>query len=121
MSTLKVLIKIGLTSILAFLLQSMFPWWTAVIASFVISLIISTSGVSSFVGGFLAIGMLWFMLATYTDLKTGSILTERVAAIFSLPNSWSLIIVTSIIGGTAGGFGALTGCYLRSWILPVEA
>jgi hypothetical protein len=120
MSTLKVLIKIGLTSILAFLLQSLFPWWTVVIASFLISFIISTNGFSSFVGGFLGIGMLWFILASYTDIKTGSILTERVAAIFSLPNSWSLITVTSIVGGTSGGFGALTGSYFRSWIMPVE-
>lgn len=120
MSTFKVLIKIGLTSILAFLLQSLFPWWAAVIASFMISFIISTNGLSSFIAGFLGIGMLWFMMATYTDINTGSILTNRVAAIFSLPNSWSLIIVTSIVGGISGGFGALTGSYLRSWIMPVE-
>lgn len=120
MNTFKVLIKIGLTSMLAFILQSVFPWWTAVIASFLISFIISSKGLSSFIGGFLGIAMLWFIMAAYTDIATGSILTDRVAAIFSLPNSWLLILVTSLIGGLAGGFGALTGSHLRSWVLPSE-
>lgn len=120
MNTFKVIIKIGLTSSLAFLLQNMFPWWTAVIAAFLINLIISTKGLSSFISGFLGIGMLWFMMATYIDLNTQSILTNKVAEIFTLPNSWSLILVTAIIGGLAGGFGALTGSHLRSWVMPAE-
>lgn len=120
MNSLKVLLKIGFTAVLAFLFQTMFPWWSVVIASFLISLIISTKGFSSFVAGFLGIAMLWFFMATIVDIKTGSILSERVAAIFTLPNTWSLIIVTAIIGGLAGGFGALTGNSLRSWIMPAD-
>ena len=120
MNTFKVLIKIGLTSMLAFILQSVFPWWTAVIASFLISFIISSKGLSSFIGGFLGISMLWFAMAAFIDIKTGSILTEKVADIFSLPNSWLLIIVTLTIGGFAGGLGALTGSHLRSLIMPTK-
>lgn len=120
MNSFKVLLKIGFTAILAFLLQTMFPWWTIVIASFLISLIISTKSFSSFIAGFLGIAIYWFFMATIIDFKTGSILTERVAAIFSLPNNWLLIMITAIIGGLAGGFGALTGSHLRSWIMPVE-
>jgi len=118
MNSFKVILKIGFTAVLAFLLQTMFPWWSAVIASFLISVIISTKGVSSFVAGFLGIAILWFFMATITDIQTNSILTTRVAEIFSLPNSMSLIIVTAIVGGIAGGFGALTGSTLRSWIMP---
>jgi len=120
MNSFKVLLKIGFTAILAFLFQTMFPWWSIVIASFLISLIISTKGLSSFIGGFLGIAFLWFFMATISDIKTGSILTERVAAIFSLPNNFLLIIVTAITGGLAGGFGALTGSHLRSLIMPVD-
>lgn len=118
MNSFKILLKIGFTVVLAFLLQTILPWWSVVIASFLISLIISTKGKSSFISGFLGIALLWLMLAIITDLRTNSILTERVAGIFSLPNSWSLIFVTAFIGGIAGGFGALTGSTLRSWILP---
>lgn len=120
MDSLKVLLKIGFTLILAFLFQTMFPWWSIVIASFLISLIISTKGLSSFIAGFLGIALLWFFTATIIDIKTSSILTERIAAIFSLPNAWILILVTALIGGLVGGFGALTGCYLRNWIMPTD-
>lgn len=120
MNSLKVILKIGFTAVLAFLFQTIFPWWSVVIASFLISLIISTKGFSSFMAGFIGIAMLWFFMATIVDIKTGSILSERVAAIFTLPNTWSLIIVTAIIGGLAGGFGALTGSQLRNWIMPAD-
>ncbi len=120
MNTLKVLIKIGLTVSLTYLLQSTFPWWTGVIACFLINFIISSRSLPSFVSGFLAMAFLWFAMATVTDLKTGSVLTAKVAAIFSLPNSLVLIIVTAIIGGIAGGLGALSGCHLRGWIMPAE-
>ena len=48
MTSFKVLLKIGFTAMLAFLLQTTFPWWSVVVASFLISLIISTKGPSSF-------------------------------------------------------------------------
>ena len=115
MDSLKVLLKIGFTLILAFLFQTVFPWWSIVVASFLISLIISTKGLSSFIAGFLGIAILWFFSATIIDIKTGSILTERIAAIFSLPNTWLLILITTLIGGLVGGFGALTGSYLRKF------
>ena len=120
MDSLKVLLKIGFTLILAFLFQTMFPWWSIVIASFLISLIISTKGLSSFIAGFLGIAILWFFSAIIIDIKTGSILTERIADIFSLPNTWLLIFITALIGGLVGGFGALTGSYLRNLIMPVD-
>ena len=118
MTTFKVLIKIVLTAAMAYLLQNVFPWWSAVIASFLISLVISTKGFSSFIGGFLGIAILWFCLAFLIDLNSDSLLTERVAAIFSLQSTILLVLVTSVVGGVAGGLGALSGSHLRSWLLP---
>jgi len=120
MKSLKFLIKIGFTAILAYLFQQMFPWWSIAIASFLISFIISSNGFSSFISGFLGIGLLWFLFATRIDMLTESILTNRVAGIFSLPNGFLLILVTAIIGGLVGGFGALTGSQLRAWIMPPD-
>ena len=120
MNTYKVLLKIILTAVLAYVLQTILPWWSVVLASFAISFIISTKGLSSFLGGFLGIGILWFALATITDYQTDSILTDRVAEILFLPTGKLLILITSIIGGLVGGFAALTGSYLRSWVMPVQ-
>ena len=118
MNTFKVLIKITLIAALAYLLQNLFAWWAIVVASLLINFIIYSKGASSFVSGFLGIGLLWFFTALIVDLSTDSILTQRVAQIFSLPSTGLLILATAIIGGLAGGFGGLTGSYLRIWIMP---
>lgn len=120
MNRSKILLKIVLTAFLAWLLQMMLPWWSVAIAGFAIGFIVYTRGFTSFLTGFLGVGILWFLLAMIIDVQTGSILTARVAAIFSLPYNWLLILVTSVIGGIAGGFGALTGSHLRSWIMPPQ-
>lgn len=120
MNSLKILLKIGFTATLAYLFQITFPWWSIAIAAFIISLIISTKGFSSFLAGFLGIAMLWFFMALIIDINTKSILTDRIAAIFSLPNSISMVFATAFVGGLVGGLSALTGSTLRSWILPTE-
>jgi hypothetical protein len=118
MRTFKVLIKLILIASLAYLLQNIFAWWVVVIAALLINFIIYSKGPSSFLSGFMGVGLLWLITAMITDFSTGSILADRVAAIFSLPNSELLILVTSIIGGLAGGLGGLTGSQLRNWIMP---
>ena len=121
MNSFKVLIKIVFIASLAYLFQiTPAPWWSVVVASLLMNFIISTKGLSSFVSGFLGIGLLWFLLATIINIQTDSILTERVAGIFSLPNSLLVVLVTSLIGGLAGGFGGLTGYHLRKLIMPTE-
>lgn len=118
MNTFKVLVKIIFIAALAYLLQNVFAWWVTVLAAAMINFIIYSKGPSSFISGFLGIGFLWFFTALLTDINTDSVLTEKVAAIFSLPNATLLVVVTAIIGGIAGGFGGLTGSLLRTWIIP---
>jgi len=64
--------------------------------------------------------MLWFFTAVIVDISTGSILTDKVAKIFSLPESFLLVVITAIIGGLVGGLSALTGNYFRSLIAPTD-
>ena len=120
MNTFKTLLKIGFTTALAFLLQMALPWWSVAIAAVLISLIISTKGSSSFIAGFLGIAFLWFALAMISDIRTDSMLTERVAGIFSLPNKFLLMLLTAVVGGLVGGFSALTGSLIRNWLYPPE-
>ena len=94
---MKLLIKLVFTAVVAYLLQWYLPWWSVVIAGFLISLILSSNGLISFISGFWGVGIYWFILAYMTDSNTNSILTERVSAIFSLPNSFLLLLVASVI------------------------
>jgi len=52
------------------------------------------------------------------DMGNNSILANRVAQIFFVNNSIILVLITAVIGGTAGGFGGLAGSYLRSIFTP---
>lgn len=120
MHKLKFILKMIFTGAVAFLLQIYLPWWSIALAGFLISFILSSSGVSSFFSGFLGISVYWGVLAFFIDNANDHILSTRVAEIFSLPNSTVLILITAIVGGLIGGFGALTGSQLRNIILPVR-
>lgn len=120
MQNLKFFLKIIFTGAVAFLLQLYLPWWSIAFAGFLISFILSSSVVSSFFAGFLGISIYWGALAFFIDNANNHILSTRVAEIFSLPNSAILILITAIVGGLIGGFGALTGSQLRNIILPVR-
>ena len=118
MRTLKIIIKIAFIMVMALIFQSVYPWWTIAIAAFMISYVLTTNAFWSFMTGFLAIALLWLITAAIIDVRSGSILTERVAAIFNLPNSWSLIFLTAFIGGLVGGLSAMTATYFRYMVRP---
>jgi hypothetical protein len=120
MNKVVVLLKIIFTATIAFLLQNIFPWWSAAVAAFLIAFILYTKPGSSFLAGFLGIALLWIIWAFLANYSNDGVLASRVAAIFSLPNNALLLLITSLIGGLAGGFAAMTGSYFRNWILPRE-
>ena len=121
MITFKVLIKTILIATLAYVLQHIFPWWIIAIAGFLINFIIYSGGASSFLSGFLGVGMLWYFSALIVHVNYGTLLTDRIAQIFFLPGPGWLILVTALIGGLIGGFGGLTGSHLRVWVMPQES
>ena len=110
---MRFLVKTIIIAAIAYFASQSFPWYSVVIAAFLGSLLIRTTGFVSFVSGFLAIGLLWFTLAWLIDFESGSLLTSKVAQIFQLSGPLLLVLVTGLVGGIAGGFGALTGTMLR--------
>ncbi len=98
-------------------LQLVLPWWIVVIAAALLSFIINAkSAFAAFLSGFLGIGALWFCYALFIHLKTGGILTPKVAAVLTLSNSFLLLIITALIGGLVAGMGALTGNLFRQML-----
>ena len=105
-----------LIALLSFILQFFLPWWIIAIVAFGAALWRATNGSTAFWSGFLAIMLVWLLMATFTHIRTDGILTERIAALFSLPASFLLIIITAIVGGIVGGMAALSGYYVRQLI-----
>jgi hypothetical protein len=95
--------------LLSWLLQSFLPWWTMAVGAFATGLFFRQSGFLSFLAGLLGVGLLWFLVAWYSDSSTDSILSEKVAGIFPTKTVGSLLIVTAFIGGLVGGLASMTG------------
>lgn len=108
---MRFLVKMLLILAFGYLAGLYFPFWSLVIVAFIMSLLIKTSPLSSFLAGFLAIFALWFVLASSIDQETNSILTTRVASIFSVSNV-VLMLITGAIGGFITGLGSASGALL---------
>jgi ABC-type multidrug transport system fused ATPase/permease subunit len=110
------LILFLLIALLSFLLQLFLPWWIIAIVAFGAALWKATTGNTAFWSGFLAIVLVWMLMATVIHVRTDGILTERIAALLGLPASFLLIVVTALAGGIVGGMAALSGYYMRQLI-----
>jgi MFS family permease len=106
---MKFLIPALFTMALGALLQSFFPWWTVAIGAFLVAFLFDRKGFPAFVVGFLSIAMLWLGYALIIDFSTQSILTEKLNRLLPI-NS---LVLTALLGGLVGGFGALTGSLFR--------
>ena len=112
---MKILVAIVLTALLAFIAGLQLPWWSIAIAAFIVSVIINQRSGIAFLSGFLGIFVLWAGLAWWIDMSNQGVLSGKIALLLPLGgNSVLLILVTAFIGALVGGFGALTGSYLRT-------
>ncbi len=106
----KFLISILLITLIGFLLQSYFPWWTVVIVAAIVGFMIqSTNGFWSYLTGFVAVALLWGIYAGYLDIQNGHLLSTKMGNLFGALSSGSMVLLTSLIGGIVGGFGTLIG------------
>jgi hypothetical protein len=102
---------IGLAS---FICGLFLPWWTIAVAAFIVSALIPQKPVNAFFAGFLALFLLWGLLAFVIDSYNENILSTRVAELLYLQgSSIALVIVTALIGGLVGGGGSLTASFLK--------
>jgi hypothetical protein len=90
------------------------PWWGFALAAFLVSALIPQRPGIAFLSGFLALFLLWGLLAWKIDAANGSILSRKVAQILPLSGSpLLLILVTAFVGALVGGGAALSASYLK--------
>lgn len=105
--------SILLTIILAGFAEYFFPWWTIVLAAFIIALLFQLKPGKAFLAGFLSIAILWLAWTLKIDSANQHILSQRMARLFSLPGYGWFIAVEVFIGALLGGLGAWSGSLLR--------
>src|SRR5688572_4627147 len=111
---MKFLLATILTTLFAFISGLFLPWWLIAIVAFLVALLIKQSPGRSFLSGFIALFLLWSLLAFWIDLKNESILSRKVAQLFSLgESSIALVLITGLIGALVAGFAAMSGAALH--------
>lgn len=110
---MKLVLKITLIAFLGYWAERVFPWWSALVCAAVISALIPTTSRKAFLSGFTAIGLLWLVCALIFSYQTDFVLSNRVANLFGVNSAAFIILLTTLIGGIAGGMGALCGNQLR--------
>lgn len=106
---MKFVIQLILVVVLSWIGQFIGPWWVLFIAAGLSSMVVKSSGITSFFAGFFGVAIQWFFQTLFIDMANESILSTRIAQLFSLNSSFLLMLITALIGGFCGGFGALTG------------
>ncbi|MBX2894308.1 MAG: hypothetical protein KF763_02615 [Cyclobacteriaceae bacterium] len=107
---MKFIIQLVATMLICLVLQLFLPWWSIAIGAAGVAYVAGNKSLHSFMAGFAAIALLWVGYALIIDLKTNSILTEKINQLLPL-NSF---ILTMLVGGLVGGFAALTGSLAKS-------
>lgn len=111
---MKFIISILLIALLSFALCLYLPWWSVAIAAFTVAVFIHLSPLKSFLAGFIAIFLLWTILAYIISANNDHILAHRISKlILKIDNPFLLSLVTGLIGALVAGFASLSGSYIR--------
>lgn len=111
---MKFIIAFILTALLSYAAAFYFPWWSIAVAAFVVAALVPQKPFKAFLSAFIAVFLLWAILAFIIDANNNHILSERISQLLmKVKSSLLLIAVTGFVGGITAGFAALSGSYLR--------
>ena len=114
---MRLLLQILVVAFLGLVLAQFMPWWGVAIAGATAGYFFAGHRGKSFLAGFIGIFILWFAMAFYMKISTGSDFADRFAQLFPFPLSGTaLMAVSGVIGGIIGGFGAFTGDSIKRLI-----
>ncbi|MFB6456042.1 hypothetical protein ACE38W_12290 [Chitinophaga sp. Hz27] len=112
---MKSLAQFLLILILAYVAGMVLPWWSAALVAFLITALYPSTPGKSFFISFLAVFVLWIVLAFYQDIRNDHLLANRMSITIMKVKSAPLIgVVSAFIGGLTAGFAGLTAAYIRS-------
>jgi hypothetical protein len=104
--------------------QLFLPWWVIAPIAFLVGMLKSTSGKSSFFAGAAAIATLWIAYALYLNISSDGLMLDRIGNLFAeslkflknVPFTVSFFAIMALIGALVGGFSALAGYQLKQLV-----
>lgn len=100
---------IVLMMVLSFAASYFLPWWSIVFVCFFVAVMFKLSGGKGFIAGFIAVFLLWLIVALVKDHANDQILSARMAELFKLGNPYLFMTVAALTGGLVGGFAGWSG------------
>ena len=111
---MKFLISILLIALSSFAAGLYLPWWSIAIAAFIVLAFIPQKPLFAFLSGFLAVFLLWTILALAISSSNEDLLAHKMSMIILKTDSpFGLVLATGFIGALVAGFAALAGTFLR--------
>lgn len=91
--------------------QYLLPWWgMAAVVPFAVAAWRSKSAGGAFGAGFLAVGLLWLLVAFWKSNVNDGVLAGRMAGVLPLGGSAALLLALTVLpGGLVGGIAAWAG------------
>ena len=111
----KFLINVLIGMTICFLAQTYLPiWWIFAPVTFTISLLLPyNSGLKSFFAGLLIVFVTWVLLYIFKDMANDSVMSDKMANLFSLKSNYWLFGIVSFVMGLIGGLTSLSAFFLR--------
>lgn len=89
-------------------------WWIFAPIVFLLSLTVKFStGWRSFFSGFLIVTISWLFLYIMHDIPNNSVMSNKMATVFSFPNNYLFFIAISIVMGIIAGMCSTSAYLLR--------
>jgi len=111
---MKFIISVLLIALLSFASCLYLPWWSIALVSFTVTILIHQNNLLSFLSGFVAVFLLWTILAYSISAGNSHILAHRVSSlIISVDSPFLLALISGLIGALTAGTAALAGSYVR--------
>ena len=112
---MKFIISIIISAVVCYMAQTMLPiWWLFAVITFMVAVLFQLkSGWQHFFAGFIPVFAVWVVLFFMRDAPNNSILSDKIAALFSMPNHTVLFIVAGVIMGLIGGLTGVAGGSFR--------
>jgi hypothetical protein len=107
---MKFFLSFLLIVLLSFLGGIYCPWWIIAVIAFLVTFLLRPTPFSGFASGFLAILLLWGVLAWTISENNNHLLAHRISLLIIKTDSpVMLVLLTALIGAIVSGFAGMTG------------
>lgn len=94
------------------------PWWSIAVTAFLVAVLIPQRSGIAFLSGFLALFLLWGLMAILINQANNQVLSVKLSQLFlHTSSSFALVSISAFLGGIIAGMGAITASFLRPPVL----